>query len=207
MKKWLGILMLLGALSVRASDSKPDVEHQPARIPKVPEGAEVITLGAGCFWCTEAIFQQVPGVLSVTSGYMGGTNVNPTYRQVCSGTTGHAEVSRIVFDPKKIALEKILAVFWEAHDPTSLNKQGADAGTQYRSVIFYTTDEQKKIAEKSKADAAKEISKPIVTEITRAGPFYAAENYHQDYYRLNKEKNSYCPVVIGPKLKKLGLKD
>src|SRR5579859_6553109 len=207
MKIWLSALVLAGALSAFASDPKPDAAHQPAPIPKVPEGAEVITLGAGCFWCTEAIFQQIPGVISVTSGFMGGTNANPTYEEVCTGTTGHAEVSRIVFDPKKISLEKVLAVFWEAHDPTSLNKQGADAGTQYRSVIFYTTDEQKKIAEKSKADAAKEFSKPIVTEITKAGPFYAAENYHQDYYRLNKEKNSYCPVVIGPKLKKLGLKD
>jgi len=207
MKKWLAALLFIGVLSVQASDSKPDTDHQPAAIPKVPEGAEVITLGAGCFWCTEAIFQQVPGVLSVTSGYMGGTNANPTYQQVCTGVTGHAEVSRIVFDPKKIPLEKILAVFWEAHDPSSLNKQGQDTGTQYRSVIFYSTDEQKKIAEKSKAEASKEFSKPLVTEITKAGPFYAAENYHQDYYQLNKDKNRYCPIVIAPKLKKLGLKD
>ena len=127
-------------------------------VPEVPDGAEVITLGAGCFWCTEAIFQQVPGVISVTSGYTGGTVKNPTYELVCTGLTGHAEVSRIVFDPKKTSLEKILAVFWEAHDPTSLNRQGADSGTQYRSAIFYYTDEQRQIAEKSKAEAAKEFS-------------------------------------------------
>lgn len=175
-------------------------------LPSIPAGDESIILGAGCFWCTEAIFQQIPGVVSVTSGYSGGTVKNPTYEQVCTGTTGHAEVSRIVFDPKKTSLEKILSVFWEAHDPTSLNKQGADTGTQYRSAIFYNTDEQKKIAEKSKAEAAKEFSKPIVTEIAKAGEFYAAEDYHQDYYRLNKNRNPYCRMVIAPKLKKLGLK-
>ncbi|HZV36564.1 MAG TPA: peptide-methionine (S)-S-oxide reductase MsrA [Verrucomicrobiae bacterium] len=175
-------------------------------LPSIPAGDESIILGAGCFWCTEAVFQQIPGVVSVTSGYSGGSVKNPTYEQVCTGTTGHAEVSRIVFDPKKTSLEKILAVFWEAHDPTSLNKQGADTGTQYRSAIFYNTDEQKKIAEKSKAEAGKEFSKPIVTEIAKAGDFYPAENYHQDYYNLNKNRNPYCRAVIAPKLKKLGLK-
>ena len=193
------MLLAAVALSGRASDTKPDAAHQPAQVPKTPEGAEVITLAAGCFWCTEAVFQQVPGVLTVTSGYMGGTNANPTYEQVCTGKTGHAEVSRIVFDPKKIPLEKILAVFWEAHDPTSLNRQGHDSGTQYRSAIFYYTEEQKKIAEKSKTAAGKEIMK--------AGEFYPAENYHQNYYQLNKDRNQYCPVVIAPKLKKLGLKE
>ncbi len=176
-----------------------------APMPKIPEGAEVITLGAGCFWCTEAIFRQEPGVISVTSGYMGGAVKNPTYEQVCTGETGHAEVSQIVFDPKKTSLEKILDVFWHAHDPTSLNRQGADEGTQYRSAIFYNTEEQRKIAEKSKQDAAKLFGDPIVTEITKAGDFWPAENYHQDYYRLNKGKNPYCSVVIAPKLKKLGL--
>ena len=176
-------------------------------VPKVPDGDEVITLGAGCFWCTEAIFQQVPGVVSVTSGYSGGKTPNPTYNEVCTGATGHAEVSRIVYDPKKTSLEKILAVFWEAHDPTSLNRQGADTGTQYRSAIFYYTDEQRQIAEKSKTEAAKEFSKPLVTEITKAGEFYPAENYHQNYYQLNKNINPYCTLVISPKLKKLGLKE
>lgn len=173
----------------------------------VPESAEVITLGAGCFWCTEAVFQQIPGVLSVTSGYMGGRVKNPTYEMVCTGDTGHAEVAWVVYDPKQIALEKILDVFWEIHDPTSLNRQGNDVGTQYRSAIFYYTDTQRAVAEKSKAEAAKEFSKPIVTEIAKAGEFYPAEDYHQDYYRLNKERNPYCQIVIAPKLRKLHLNE
>lgn len=172
---------------------------------KLPEGAEAITLGAGCFWCTEAVFQQIPGVLSVTSGYMGGETKNPTYEQICTGETGHAEVARIVFDPKKTDLAKILDVFWKAHDPTTLNRQGADEGTQYRSAIFYNSDAQKQISEESRAVAAKAFSRPIVTEIAPASEFYAAENYHQDYYRLNKNANPYCRVVITPKLQKLGL--
>lgn len=176
-------------------------------VPPVPDGDQVIIFGAGCFWCTEAIFQQIPGVVSVTSGYSGGTVPNPTYDQVCTSTTGHAEVSRIVYDPKKTSLEKLLAVFWEAHDPTSLNKQGNDHGPQYRSAIFYFTDEQRQIAEKSKAEAAKNYSKPIVTEITKAGEFYPAEDYHQNYYNLNKNINPYCTLVISPKLRKLGLKE
>jgi peptide-methionine (S)-S-oxide reductase len=177
------------------------------KVPAVPDGDQVVILAAGCFWCTEAIFQQVPGVVSVTSGYSGGTVKNPTYDMVCTGTTGHAEVSRIVYDPKKTSLEKLLAVFWEAHDPTSLNRQGNDHGPQYRSAIFYYTDEQRQIAEKSKAEAAKEFSKPIVTEITKAGEFYPAEDYHQNYYQLNKNINPYCTMVISPKLRKLGLKE
>jgi peptide-methionine (S)-S-oxide reductase len=172
----------------------------------MPEGAEAITLGAGCFWCTEAVFQQLPGVVSVTSGYMGGPGKNPTYEQICTGATGHAEVSRVIFDPKKTSLEKILAVFWKMHDPTSLNRQGGDSGTQYRSAIFYGTEDQRLVAEKSRSEAAGEFAKPIVTEITRAAEFYPAEDYHQDYYRLNQDRNPYCAVVISPKLKKLGLK-
>jgi peptide-methionine (S)-S-oxide reductase len=179
----------------------------PAPAPKVPPGAEVVTLGAGCFWCTEAVFQQISGVLSVTSGYMGGTVKNPTYRQVCTGTTGHAEVSRIVFDPKQVSLAQILDVFWRAHDPTSLNRQGPDEGTQYRSVIFYETDAQQKVAEQSKVEAAKKFPRPIVTQIVKAGEFYPAENYHQDYYQLNKNRNPYCRAVIAPKLEHLGLKE
>lgn len=204
------ILALLGMGCVADEPPKPidpREAHMPAKLPPVPEGAESIVLGAGCFWCTEAIFQQIPGVLSVTSGFMGGTVKNPTYEQVCTGDTGHAEVSRIVFDPKKTSLVKILEIFWEAHDPTSLNKQGHDVGTQYRSAIFYNTDGQKQIAEKSRAEAAKEFTKPIVTEISKAVDFYSAENYHQDYYRLNKDKNPYCSAVISPKLRKLGLKE
>jgi peptide-methionine (S)-S-oxide reductase len=200
-------MVALLAVSCSADDPKPAATNMNSKLPPVPAGDESIILGAGCFWCTEAIFQQIPGVVSVTSGYTGGSVKNPSYEQVCTGTTGHAESSRIVYDPNKTSLEKILAVFWEAHDPTSLNQQGADHGTQYRSAIFYTTDEQRKIAEKSKAEASKEFSKPIVTEIVKAGEFYSAEGYHQDYYRLNKNRNPYCRAVISPKLKKLGLKE
>ena len=202
-------LALAATLMPACSEDKPMNEqpnaHEPAPMPKIPAGDEVVTLGAGCFWCTEAVFQQLPGVVSVTSGYMGGHVKNPTYDDVCTGESGHAEVSQIVFDPKKTSLEKILAVFWHAHDPTTLNRQGGDSGTQYRSAIFYSTDAQREVAEKSKREAAKEFADPIVTEITKVGEFYPAENYHQDYYRLNKGRNPYCHAVIGPKLKKLGL--
>ncbi|HTI68506.1 MAG TPA: peptide-methionine (S)-S-oxide reductase MsrA [Candidatus Limnocylindria bacterium] len=176
-------------------------------MPKVPEGAEVITLGAGCFWCTEAVYQQIPGVLSVTSGYMGGKTKNPTYEQICTGTTGHAEVVQVVFDPKKTTLDTVLQKFWHVHDPTSLNRQGNDVGTQYRSGIYYQTDAQREIAEKSKREAGKEFTKDIVTEIVKATEFYPAENYHQNYYSLNKNRNPYCQYVIAPKLKKAGLKE
>ncbi len=168
---------------------------------------EIITLGAGCFWCTEAVFQQIPGVIAVKPGYMGGKTKNPTYEDICTGTTGHAEVAQLTFDPAKVTLEKILEIFWHAHDPTTLNRQGGDVGTQYRSAIFYENDAQREIAEKSKAAAGKEFSKPIVTEITKAPTFYVAENYHHDYYKRNKNKNPYCQVVIAPKLKKLGLEE
>jgi len=192
---------------VAAGSTGTDTAHMHANLPKVPEGADSIILAAGCFWCTEAIYQQIPGVISVTSGYIGGTVPNPTYARVCEGDTGHAEAAFIVFDTKKTSQDKILEYFWVMHDPTSLNRQGHDTGTQYRSGIFYHSDAQKVIAEKSKAEAAKEFTKPIVTEITKASEFYTAENYHQDYYRLNKDKNPYCSVVISPKLRKLGLKD
>jgi peptide-methionine (S)-S-oxide reductase len=200
-------LLSLFAVGCSADDSKPAKTNMTSTPVVLPESAETITLAAGCFWCTEAVFQQIPGVLTVTSGYIGGNVPNPTYEQVCSGDTGHAEALRVVFDSKKTSLDKILEIFWEAHDPTSLNRQGGDVGTQYRSGIFYYTDAQKAIAEKSKATAAKEFSKPIVTEITKAGEFYPAENYHQNYYSLNKNKNPYCSMVISPKLKKLGLKN
>jgi peptide-methionine (S)-S-oxide reductase len=173
----------------------------------VPDGAEVIVLGAGCFWCTEAVFQQIPGVLSVTPGYMGGHVKNPTYERVCNGNTGHAEVGRIVYDPKKTSLDRILDVFWQAHDPTTLNRQGNDAGTQYRSAVFYFTDAQAAAAERSKVEAAKALTQPIVTEITRAGEFHPAENYHHDYYRSNKDRNPYCQAVIAQKLRKLHLQE
>ncbi len=209
MQRITAIAVVLAALLTTSHSQEkpmnPTEPHAPAPMPKVPEDAEVITLGAGCFWCTEAVFQQLPGVISVTSGYMGGHVKNPTYEQICTGNTGHAEVSQIVFDPKKTSLEKILETFWHAHDPTQLNRQGNDRGTQYRSAIFYNNEAQREIAEKSKKEAARPLAEPIVTEITKAGEFWPAENYHQDYYRLNKNRNPYCSAVIAPKLKKLGL--
>ncbi|HYG35400.1 MAG TPA: peptide-methionine (S)-S-oxide reductase MsrA [Clostridia bacterium] len=162
---------------------------------------ETATLGGGCFWCTEAVFQMLPGVKSVTSGYAGGTKENPTYKEVCSGNTGHAEVIQVEFDPSVISFEKVLETFWEAHDPTTLNRQGADTGTQYRSIILYNDEAQKQAAEKSKAQAQKHFKSPIVTEIAPLKTFYKAEGYHQDYYR-NNSNQSYCRVVIKPKVEK-----
>ncbi len=166
-----------------------------------------ITLGGGCFWCVEAVYQRIEGITKVTSGYMGGTVPNPTYKQICTGRTGHAEVVKVEFDPAKLSLEKVLAVFWKAHDPTTLNRQGADVGTQYRSAIFYHTDADKAVAENSKQAAGKsgEFRRPIVTEIASAGTFYKAEGYHQNYFNLNANA-PYCRAVIWPKLNKLGLK-
>ena len=162
---------------------------------------ETATLGGGCFWCTEAIYQMLPGVKSVTSGYAGGTTEDPTYKEICSGKTGHAEVIQIEYDPKLVSYDKILQTFWEAHDPTTLNRQGADTGTQYRSIILYNNEAQKIAAEKSKAAAQKNFSKPIVTEIVPLKHFYKAELYHQDYYRSNPDQ-PYCRAVIQPKVEK-----
>ncbi len=164
---------------------------------------EKATFGSGCFWCTEAIFQQVEGVENVESGYSGGHVDNPTYEQVCTGNTGHAEVVQLTYDPKVVTYPELLEVFWKTHDPTSLNRQGADAGTQYRSVIFYHNEEQKRLAEKYKKelDEAGIYKKKIVTEISPFKEFYAAENYHQDYYSSNPNK-PYCQMVIQPKLDK-----
>ena len=180
-------------------------DKEPAKMPQVPPGAEIATLGAGCFWCIEAAYNQLDGVYSAISGYTGGAMKNPTYDDICTGASGHAEVVHVVFDPAKISYEKVLAWFWDLHDPTTLNRQGNDAGTQYRSAIYYHSDAQKKIAEASKAAAQANFKTPIVTEITKAGEFYPAESYHQNYYKENKSKNSYCRFVIEPKLKKLKL--
>lgn len=160
-------------------------------------------MGGGCFWCLEAVFQRLNGVTKVVSGYSGGTVEKPNYKQVCTGTTGHAEVVQIEFDPAKLPLEKLLEVFWAAHDPTTLNRQGHDVGTQYRSVLFYENDAQKAAFEKSKAAAQKDFKNPIVTEIAPLKAFYAAEDYHQNYYNQNATQNPYCQVVIRPKLQKL----
>lgn len=166
---------------------------------------EKVTLAAGCFWCIEAVLQRIKGVEKVVSGYIGGTMTNPTYRQICTGETGHAEAVEVLFDPKVISFEKLLEVFWQLHDPTTLNRQGHDSGTQYRSAIFYHSDEQKRSAEESRKRNQAQFSEPIVTEITKASEFYEAEADHQEYYDRNKDKNPYCRAVIRPKLKKLGL--
>ena len=165
------------------------------------------TFGGGCFWCLEAVYDQVDGVDSVTSGYAGGTQPNPTYEQVCSGRTGHAEVVQLSFDPDKIGYEDLLEIFWKAHDPTTLNRQGADVGSQYRSIILYHDEAQREAAQESKRklEASGRWKSPVVTEIKPLEAFYAAEEYHQGYYANNPE-TGYCRVVIAPKLKKLGLK-
>jgi peptide-methionine (S)-S-oxide reductase len=164
---------------------------------------ETTTLGSGCFWCTEAVFQQVKGVKSVVSGYSGGHVDNPSYNQVTTGTTGHAEVCQIEFDPEQITFEEILEIFFQTHDPTTLNRQGNDYGPQYRSVIFYHSEEQKETAEriKKELDESGTWKKPIVTEISPFDKFYPAEGYHQNYYR-NNPNQGYCRYVIAPKLQK-----
>ena len=164
---------------------------------------ETITLGSGCFWCTEAIFQRLNGVIKVTSGYSGGFVDNPTYEQVCDKNTGHAEVCQVVFDTTVVKLDDILAVFWKTHDPTTLNQQGNDFGPQYRSVVFYQTPHQKELAEKYivELNNSKAWENPVVTTVEAFQKFYAAENYHQNYYNTNTNQG-YCRYVIGPKLEK-----
>lgn len=179
-------------LPMNADHSTPDTE-----------GLEQATFGAGCFWCVEAVFEELKGVKSVEAGYSGGHVKNPSYKEVTTGNTGHAEVTRIAYDPSVISYEQLLEVFWHTHDPTTLNRQGYDVGPQYRSVIFYHNEEQKKIAKQSleKTDASDLWKDPIVTEIQPLENYYRAENYHQDYY-ANNPNAGYCQVVIAPKLKK-----
>ena len=169
---------------------------------------EHATFGAGCFWCVEAVFEQLDGVLDVRAGYTGGSTNNPTYEDICTGKTGHAEVIQIDFDPSLIRYKKLLDIFWKSHDPTTLNRQGGDTGTQYRSVIYFHSETQKELARKSKdaADKMKLYSDPIVTEISPLTKFYIAENYHQDYYRINQNA-PYCQLVIRPKLEKLKINE
>ena len=168
-----------------------------------PSEIEKATFGSGCFWCTEAVFQQLKGVKAVVSGYSGGTAPNPTYEQVCSGRTGYAEVVQVTYDASIISFDELLKVFWQTHDPTTLNRQGHDVGTQYRSAIFYHNDDQRRIAEayQQQLDASGTFAAPIVTEITPLTNFYPAENYHHDYFRSNPAQ-SYCAFVIRPKVEK-----
>lgn len=171
----------------------------------ISEKIDTATFATGCFWCTEAIFEELKGVLKVTSGYSGGQVENPTYKQVTTGGTGHAECVQIQYETEKISFDELLEVFFQVHDPTTLNRQGADKGTQYRSAIFYHNDEQKEKAAFYKNELGKcgAYNKPIVTEIAPAAKFYVAEDYHQEYYSNNKNSNPYCAVVIRPKLEKL----
>jgi peptide-methionine (S)-S-oxide reductase len=194
MKQAVNFLLIFGALNLSAL-------AQPTNAMNTNK-TELATFGGGCFWCMEAVFERLPGVKSVASGFAGGHTANPTYEQVCAGDTGHAEVTQIEFYPAKISYAKLLDVFWQAHDPTTLNRQGADEGTQYRSIILYHSEAQKLAAEKSKAGAQNNFKHPIVTEIVPFTKFYKAEGYHQEYYDKHSNEG-YCRVVIAPKLEKL----
>ena len=199
---WLATFAGVATLISCAQNSNQSLKMNTAKTTEKPEAnftgkTDTATLGTGCFWCTEAIFDQLEGVISVTSGYSGGSVSNPTYKQVCTGDTGHAECVQIVYDPSKISFDELLEVFWQVHDPTTLNRQGADVGTQYRSVIFYHDDEQKQKAEKYKAELNKSgaFDNPIVTTLEPFTKFYTAENYHQEYYELNKNSKDRKSVV------------
>lgn len=186
------------AVAIMQADAPP-----PAQQPATSK-TETATFGNGCFWCTEAVFERLKGVREVVSGYSGGTLENPTYKQVCTGTTGHAEAVQITFDPDQISYADLLEVFWKTHDPTTLNQQGPDVGTQYRSAVFYHSEDQRKTAEEyvKQLEESKAFSDPIVTEITPFTNFYKAENYHQDYYEAHG-REPYCRQQIAPKLRKL----
>ncbi|MCX6174604.1 MAG: peptide-methionine (S)-S-oxide reductase MsrA [Ignavibacteriales bacterium] len=202
----LSLLIFLGCNSnMKNNLSTAEVNAQPKIEDKMNDQNkyEVATFGAGCFWCTEAVFQRLKGVVKIESGYSGGTVPNPSYEAVCTGKTGQVECTQITFDPKIISYKELLEVFWKTHDPTTLNRQGHDSGTQYRSVIFYHNDEQKQLAEKYKneLESAKIWSDPIVTEISQFKKFYKAEDYHQNYYNQNGNQ-PYCSFVITPKIEK-----
>lgn len=195
-----------GAAIKTLFDNHPDLKGEQL-VSDVQEEAEaeaqLATFGGGCFWCTEAVFEEIEGVISVSSGYMGGHVENPTYEQVCNKTTGHAEVVQIKFDPAKVSFQALLEVHFATHNPTTLNRQGADEGPQYRSAIFYHSDEQKEIADRIKArlNELGAYDDPIVTEITEASKYYIAEDYHQNFYNLNPNQG-YCRAVIAPKMEK-----
>lgn len=199
------VLLALGTVACQGPGlpgmNTPAPNEHTMQIP--PSGTDTAVFGAGCFWCIEAVFSELDGVLEVTSGYAGGHVKNPSYKEVCTGTTGHAEVARIVYDPSRISFDALLEVFWQTHDPTTLNRQGADVGTQYRSAVFATTPAQKALAAtyKARLDASGAFPAPIVTEIADLTAFYPAEEHHQDYYARNGEQG-YCQLVIRPKLEK-----
>lgn len=202
-KKSIVAIFILTFLSCNLTSGKKSENKTFTQQIKSMDQFELATFGNGCFWCTEAIFEQLEGVLKVESGYAGGEVKNPSYKEVCLGTTGHAEVIRLTFDPKVISFRELLDVFFNTHDPTTLNRQGADVGTQYRSAIFYHNEEQRVQSEKIIAELMKEgiFDDPIVTEITPINNYSVAESYHQDYYNNNKN-DGYCRMVINPKLEK-----
>lgn len=212
-KLWLALatsaVFVGGTVIVSSPSSKLNAQDSPepsARSERAarPNGnTELATFGGGCFWCTEAVYQELKGVKSVVSGYSGGKKENPTYKQVSSGLSGHAEVIQVEYDPAQVSFEELLEVFWKTHDPTTLNQQGPDVGTQYRSVVFYHNDKQRRLAEeyKAKLDESGAFNAPIVTEITEYSKFYPAERYHQDYYAQNPNQG-YCQAVIAPKVEK-----
>lgn len=195
--------LLFGVLALATQGKAASVDNPDVRIPPASAGEATVTLGGGCFWCLEAVFTELKGVRSVESGYSGGKNVKPSYEEVCTGTTGHAEVVRVAFDPRVITLHDLLAVFFTVHDPTTLNRQGADAGTQYRSVIFYQDDAQKAVARAVMKEVAEEKiwDQPLVTQLAPLEAFYKAEGYHQGYFE-NNPNQPYCRVVIEPKVRK-----
>jgi len=198
--------LLFAAFAAMLSLTMNAKSESPSSAPASPPAPhQFAVFGGGCFWCMEASLETLPGVVAVVSGYAGGHTVNPSYRQVCSGDTGHAEVVRVEFDPAKITYEKLLEQFWRIHDPTTLNAQGPDEGTQYRSIILYADEAQQAAAVRSLQAAQEKIRGRIVTEIVPLEKFYAAEDYHQDYFRKNPDQ-AYCRAVIAPKLRKLGIK-
>jgi peptide-methionine (S)-S-oxide reductase len=200
---FISVVSFMGLSSCAQKDNNSKSKNDSKVMTTSTVQLDTATFGTGCFWCTEAIFQQLEGVEKVTSGYSGGTVPNPTYEQVCSKTTGHAECLNIMYDPKRITFDELLEVFWQTHDPTTLNRQGADVGTQYRSVVFYHNQEQKAKTEKYKAELDKSgaFDKPIVTTLEPFSIFYPAENYHQNYYN-NNGSQGYCQFVIRPKVEK-----
>lgn len=199
------LISLVSFASIVACNSEKNYQIMSSSLTNnAAEKTDTATFGTGCFWCTEAVFEGLNGVVNVTSGYMGGSKAAPTYKEVCTGETGHAECVQVVYEPAKVSYDELLEVFFQVHDPTSLNRQGADVGTQYRSAIFYHNAAQKEKAEyyKKEVDKSGSYDKPVVTEITAASAFYPAEDYHQEYYQNNKNTNPYCSIVIRPKLEK-----
>ena len=201
---FFGLSVMIGVGCLRQDEVLANETVEQKILNESNDSMEISIIGGGCFWCTEAVFERIEGVKEVISGYAGGEPPNPTYKEICTGKTGHAEVIKIIFDPSIVSFAKVLEIFGDCHDPTSLNRQGADVGTQYRSTIMYLSEEQKTQSIQWKENLAAKFEDPIVTEIVPAPIFYPAEEYHQDYYKKNPNQG-YCSFVIRPKLKKLNL--